>query len=153
MANTLKQTGFVLLVLAAAYYFFHFPELPDRVPIHFDGQGNPNGYGSKLAGAGLFLIIGAVMFLFHSIRKKDPMTLNYPVQVTEKNVKKLHELSMELMSVMILWMGVFCVYYSWMVIYAVSNPLPFYDNYVFWGLLVSLFILLLIYIFKMLKHK
>ena len=37
----------LIMILPALYLLWNYPSLPDRVPIHFDAQGNPNGYGPK----------------------------------------------------------------------------------------------------------
>ncbi len=43
----LDGTALIVWLLPAVYLFFIYAALPQSVPIHYDLQGNVNGYGSK----------------------------------------------------------------------------------------------------------
>ena len=154
VSTKLKILGFLLLIVAVVYYFFHFDLLPERVPIHYDASGNPNGYGSRWSAALFFPIMGAVMLLLHWSGTLDPMMMNYPVTVTQENVNRLHSLSLELLAFITFWMGIFSVYFSWITIAnSTSQEIPELDNYLFWGLMAALFLGIFIYLIKMMKVK
>jgi uncharacterized membrane protein len=69
-----------LLVLAAATVFsvWAYPQLPAQVATHFDIQGEPNGWSSRLVASilvpGLGLVLAAV---FTVLPKIDPRRANY----------------------------------------------------------------------------
>ena len=64
----------VLTALPIIYLLVNWSVLPDRLPVHFDGNGEPNGYGSKLVfiflPLGLYLLLVVVPFI-------DPRKSNY----------------------------------------------------------------------------
>ena len=64
----------LLTALPIIYLLVNWSVLPDRLPVHFDGNGEPNGYGSKLVfiflPLGLYLLLIVVPFI-------DPRKSNY----------------------------------------------------------------------------
>ena len=90
--------GIALIGLAVegwlTYGAFAGPEkLGDRIPIHFDSAGNPNGWGQPhtllilpLVTLGLYLVI--------TIVAQFPGAFNYPVRVTVENGARLEELAL-----------------------------------------------------------
>ncbi len=56
--------GFTVVLLAlAAQFLYFYPQLQERVAIHFDGAGHPNGWASKPAYAGMQAFIAVVFAL------------------------------------------------------------------------------------------
>jgi uncharacterized membrane protein len=53
--------GLVLAGAAAVVSLYHWAELPDPMPTHFDPHGHPNGYSSRLVGALLMPVMIAVL--------------------------------------------------------------------------------------------
>jgi uncharacterized membrane protein len=84
------------------YWAFFGPErLPERIPIHFDGAGNPNGWGHPRT----FLILPLVtlgLYLVITLVAQFPAALNYPVRVTAENRARLERLALE----MVTWLKV-----------------------------------------------
>lgn len=66
----------LLSVIPIIYLLMNWSHLPDQLPIHFDGNGNPNGYGSKLffvlLPVGLYLLLLVIPFI-------DPRKSNYEI--------------------------------------------------------------------------
>jgi len=61
----LDGTAFVVWLLPAVYLFFIYAALPQTVPIHYDLQGNVNGYGSKSEFLTIeFIMMGAPAFAY-----------------------------------------------------------------------------------------
>ena len=70
------QEALVILctLLPVCYLFVNWGLLPESVPIHFDGQGNPNGYGSRW----VYVIMPVgLYFLMLVLPKIDPRRSNY----------------------------------------------------------------------------
>lgn len=65
--NKLVKEFLILLISIAPliYYISLWDSLPERIPVHFDAQGNPNNYGSRylIAFTLLFLNLGIYLFL------------------------------------------------------------------------------------------
>jgi uncharacterized membrane protein len=102
MRKTMEVVG--LGMLAVLYWItwsaLNGPErLPDRIPIHFDISGQPNGWGQPgilwllpIVGTGLYLLMTALS----GIRFRR---YNLPVRVTEANLPFIQEQT----SVMLAW--------------------------------------------------
>lgn len=94
--------GVALIGLAVeswlTYRAFVGPEkLPERIPVHFDSAGNPNGWGQPhtllilpLVTLGLYLVITMVA--------QFPGAFNYPVRVTVENRARLEQLALEMIA-------------------------------------------------------
>lgn len=68
----------ILIVLGFVLGVYFYPSLPDRVPVHWNANGEINGYGSKLFGAfGLPLINLGMYILFIVLPNIDPKKKNY----------------------------------------------------------------------------
>ncbi|WP_407312876.1 SdpI family protein [Desulfosporosinus sp. SB140] len=68
----------LLIVLGFALGVYFYPSLPDRVPIHWNAQGEVNGYGSKLFGTfGIPSIILGLYIMFVALPFIDPKRKNY----------------------------------------------------------------------------
>ena len=69
-----KELGILVFAIAPlAYYFTLWGSLPETVPVHFDGQGNPDNFGSKYYIAlTLFFLSMGVYFLLLFVNRIDP---------------------------------------------------------------------------------
>ncbi len=84
MSNPVKPTFKTeivpLVVMAAAIVasFYFYARFPERVPIHWNAAGEPNGWGSRATGAFLFpAIILGMYLLFWAIPYVDPKKDRY----------------------------------------------------------------------------
>lgn len=76
--------GVLLLIGLAA---FHFANLPDTIPTHFNGKGVADGYGSKRTLL-VLPIMGSIMSMGLYLLNRVPHIFNYPVEITEENAEK-----------------------------------------------------------------
>ncbi|KPM48601.1 DUF1648 domain-containing protein [Jiulongibacter sediminis] len=144
--------GFFLLLWAVVYFFMYYNAMPERVAMHFDGEGQPNGLGSRLEASAVFIIMAVVMLIMHFVKKMDPEMMNMPVKKTKENLPVLYQISKELLSFIIFWCGAFSLFISYqMVQIALANNSELSD-WLFWFLLIGLFIMIGYYILKMRKH-
>jgi len=66
----------ILTALPIIYLIINWSSLPDRLPIHFDGNGDPNGYGSKL----VFILLPPGLYLLMLVLPLiDPRKSNYEI--------------------------------------------------------------------------
>lgn len=79
MKNQTISRELLLIILTALpiiYLLINWSNLPDQLPIHFDVNGDPNGYGSKLVfillPLGLYLLLLVLPFI-------DPRKSNYAI--------------------------------------------------------------------------
>ncbi|AFM40061.1 putative integral membrane protein [Desulfosporosinus acidiphilus SJ4] len=96
----------ILIVLGFVIGIYFYPTLPNRIPIHWNTQGQVNGYGSKLFGTfGIPVIILALYIMFVALPFIDPKRNNYrafePTYQFLKYLLVVFFLGMELISLLI----------------------------------------------------
>jgi uncharacterized membrane protein len=76
----------------------HGPQhLPDKIPVHFDAAGQPNGWDSSKAL--LFLPgMGAGLYVLLTVIARFPSLFNYPVTATDANRARLETLAQSLLA-------------------------------------------------------
>lgn len=74
------------LVLAALWTLtlVNFAHLPDRIPTHFNGSGEINGYGGR-ASVFILPIVGTIAFAMMTVLNGFPHIFNYPIVITAEN--------------------------------------------------------------------
>lgn len=110
--NIMDRIALVALVGFLAYFLFLWPGLPEQVPVHFDGSGQPDSYGHKATLLILPLISLGTYLLFVIINKK-PYNFNYPVKITEKNAERQYILARNMISGLNAALIVAFFYLSW----------------------------------------
>lgn len=91
--GTLALMGFVGGLAAV---LFVWPELPERLPIHFDLSGNPDRWGPRWE---LFvpMAISAVLGLGLEILSYFPQSYNYLTEITAENAQRQYRLAVRLL--------------------------------------------------------
>ena len=69
-----------------------YPELPDRIPIHFNAAGEADGWGKRGMIWTLPLIALFTVGLVLSVPYFNQKYVNYPVKITEENQEKQYRL-------------------------------------------------------------
>lgn len=80
ISNVLKKDWVILILIVIGFVIgiYFYPSLPSRVPIHWNSQGQIDGYGSKLFGAlGIPLMNLGMYLLFIVLPYIDPKRKNY----------------------------------------------------------------------------
>ena len=77
--NIKKELPIILIIImmfAASIYFY--PQLPDKIPTHWNFKGEIDGYSGKLSGAFLMPVMNIIMYgLFIFMPAIDPKKENY----------------------------------------------------------------------------
>lgn len=84
------------LLCCVVIAFLVWPDLRDRVPIHFGISGKPDAWGAKV----IILILPVVAFILNTvfiIISRYPHTFNYPVKITPENARKQYLLALSLL--------------------------------------------------------
>ncbi|MEJ7680836.1 MAG: DUF1648 domain-containing protein [Segetibacter sp.] len=79
--------GWLTLLLLVGLTLYSYSNLPDTIPIHFNGSGQVDNYGSKSTIISL-PVIGTVLFIGLTMLNKYPHIFNYPVNITADNAFK-----------------------------------------------------------------
>ncbi|SOE21925.1 Protein of unknown function [Spirosomataceae bacterium TFI 002] len=100
----LNYVSWTIFLITVIYVVFIYGGLPDKVPAHFDLQGNPNRYDGKGAFWGILGIELFVLGIFQLVSKMDPEAMNYPVKLTKENKEfqfKNNQITLQGMGVLI----------------------------------------------------
>lgn len=94
VAEFLALAGVVVMVVV---WLRAWPDLPDRVPRHFDATGKPDAWGSKTWT--LFpLLVMMVLYAGMTILNRYPHIFNYPWRITAENAERQYRLARTMMS-------------------------------------------------------
>jgi uncharacterized membrane protein len=80
----LEIVGWISVVGIWALPLINYFDLPEIIPIHFNGAGKADGFGNKTH---IFVlpIISTLLFIGLTILNKRPHIFNYPSQITKEN--------------------------------------------------------------------
>lgn len=79
-----------LLVFLWAFSIWLYINAPEKVPMHFNGSGNVDGYGSKISIL-LLPLIGTLAFLLLQFLSSKPHIFNYPFTITKVNYEMAYK--------------------------------------------------------------
>lgn len=91
----------IVLVFCIVYLCWKLPTLPNIVPVHFDGSGKPDGWGSKQTLWFLPALLTGLHILFYWLLK-HPERFNYPMAKTPSNQDYLERLTARFMRILLL---------------------------------------------------
>jgi len=111
----LEITGIIAVIAMLVLTAMSFKGLPDRIPTHFNGMGNPDNYGGK-GMIWLLPCITVVMFTGLSIINLFPFTFNFPVNITEENAPRLYRHAMRSIRILNLMLVLLFFYLTWQTI-------------------------------------
>ncbi|TAI49628.1 DUF1648 domain-containing protein [Flagellimonas allohymeniacidonis] len=95
--------GWGIIVLNFLVVLWFYFDLPDKIPLHFNIEGEVNGYGNKLE---LWILPALNLIVYYIIAvftfKIKPYKMNFPTKVTEKSAPILYRMALTTMA----WTGV-----------------------------------------------
>jgi len=95
----LEIVGWISVVGIWALPLINYFDLPEIIPIHFNGAGKANGFGNKTH---IFVlpIISTLPFIGLTILNKRPHVFNYPSQITKENAFRQYTNATRMMRVL-----------------------------------------------------
>ena len=95
--------GFLTFLGTAIYYF---PKLPETIPTHFNGSGQPDGYSNK---SSFWIMPGISVFIYIllTVVNRFPHKFNYLVTITPQNALKQYTMGTRMirfLKMIIVWM-------------------------------------------------
>lgn len=102
--------GFALLLVAVVYY----PQLPERIPMHFNFAGKVDAWGAK-SGLLPLIWIGIGSYLLLTIISRFPHIFNYPVAITPENAERQYRNAVSLMRWLKMETMWLMVYITWVI--------------------------------------
>jgi uncharacterized membrane protein len=94
--HILEALPFILIVVEFYFIIHYYPELPDKMPQHFDGSGQPDAYGNKSI---LWFppIINLILVAGMIYLTRFPHILNYLTEITEENAAIQYKLAQRML--------------------------------------------------------
>ena len=95
----LEIVGWISVVGIWALPLINYFDLPEIIPIHFNGAGKADGFGNKKH---IFVlpIISSLLFIGFTILNKSPHIFNYPSQITKENALRQYTNATRMMRVL-----------------------------------------------------
>ena len=111
-----------ILALAALWLLllYFYPKLPNTIPLHFDGAGKVNGYGSK----NLLLfepVFACILYTGLTVLNRYPHLFNYLSPITEDNAAYQYRMATRLIRYLKLLIVLLFIFVLWTSIQAVSS--------------------------------
>ena len=94
----MELTGGVLMILLIAYPLYHYAELPEVIPMHFDATGQPDRFGSK-SSIWILPTVGLVIYIGLVILNRFPHIFNYNTEITQDNAERQYRLATTLLRI------------------------------------------------------
>ena len=76
--------GWFSLLAIWIFTIASYSNLPDTIPIHYNGAGKADGFGSKINML-MLPFIATILFVGMTVANKFPHVFNYPTKITEEN--------------------------------------------------------------------
>ncbi|MBM6619777.1 DUF1648 domain-containing protein [Bacillus suaedaesalsae] len=149
--RVLNVLSSMILFVTYAYIIFMWGELPDKIPTHFNGAGEVDGWGSKWSVLPL-PIIGTIIFMVFIPLRKYPHRYNYPVEVTLENAERLYSTSKMVLSVLTTIISVLFLLISYEII-QVALGYKGIGNWLLPVTLLSIFGTVFFFLFRTIKLK
>jgi uncharacterized membrane protein len=84
--------GLACLTVLFILPIFYLPQLPERIPTHFNGAGIPDGFGAK-SSVWILPATGVFMYILMTAVAAFPQIFNFPVKITEENAPVQYRLA------------------------------------------------------------
>lgn len=94
--KVLEVLGWLALIVVWIIPIINYPALPDIIPIHYNGLGEADGFGSKNYIWSL-PIIATLLFVGLTLLNRIPHHFNYPKEITEENAEQQYYAATRLM--------------------------------------------------------
>lgn len=85
----------IIIIMPLIYY----DDLPQKIPVHFNSAGEPDGFGSKTT-LFLFPAIGLFLYSLLTIISFFPHIFNFPVKITPQNAEIQYRLANRLLRIL-----------------------------------------------------
>ncbi|MEL3971400.1 DUF1648 domain-containing protein [Rossellomorea oryzaecorticis] len=112
--NGLTFAGSIGWLGVFVYILFIFPDLPDRVPIHFNINGMVDSWGYK-GFIWVLPVIGIAVWGALTIMEKAPQHFDYLVTITEENAARQYKNAVMLISVLKTEIMAYFVFTTWQI--------------------------------------
>ncbi|CAN7165605.1 DUF1648 domain-containing protein [Paenibacillus sp. LjRoot56] len=141
-----------VIISMIAYVAYMWQDMPERMPMHFNGKGEIDGWGNKMSLIALPLI-GVIIYVGLTLLSKVPHVYNYPTPITAQNARGQYQnarlLINSLKTVIVILFG----FIEWSVIQSAKEGNADLNWWVLGLILVMLFGTIIFFIIRSIKLK
>jgi uncharacterized membrane protein len=95
----IEFVAFLFFIIMIGLPLIYSGKLPERIPVHFNFAGVPDGYGTVVT-LWILPVTGAIMYLGMTILQAYPHIYNYPVEITSENILIQYKLAVRLIRIL-----------------------------------------------------
>jgi uncharacterized membrane protein len=150
MDKIMEGLGFLSLALLLTLLIYFYPELPDRIPRHYDSSGQVTAYGGK-GMIWLMPIMGLIIYAGLFLLNKVPHIFNYPTTITPENAEKQYRRATRMIRTLNLTIAFIFLYLTYSTIQTglgVQEGLSEFFMGVAMGLLIAIIVIYLVWSLK-----
>lgn len=82
--KVLELAGWILIAAVWLLTITNYNDLPEIIPVHYNGAGQADGFGEKST-IWTLPLIATILFVGMTVLNKFPHIFNYPVKITKEN--------------------------------------------------------------------
>jgi uncharacterized membrane protein len=130
--KVLEIIGWISVFGIWALPLINYFDLPEIIPIHFNGAGKADRFGNKTH---IFVlpIISTLLFIGLTILNKRPHVFNYPGQITKENAVHQYTYATRMMRVLKLVIVLWTCRRAWNLVFAFYNWCVYNPNFIFFN--------------------
>jgi uncharacterized membrane protein len=141
----------LLLISIWLYVIISYQNLPDTIAIHFNFNGEADGYSSK-SGIWAMPIVGTALWMLLSIINQFPHSFNFPYKLNAVNIELQYRMAQRFMRFMKVWICSIFLYAAYSIKESSMNS-DFKSNSGIFAILFSMIIFMGIYFYFARKNK
>ncbi|MNY20339.1 hypothetical protein D3C86_1538130 [compost metagenome] len=148
----LDVISLLVIVSMIAYAAYEWHGLPERIPMHFNGKGEIDGWGNKMSLIALPLI-AVILYVGLTLLSKVPHVYNYPFPITPQNARGQYENARLFMTSLKSVMVILFVFIEWSVIQSAKQGNADLNWWVLGSILLVLFGTIIFFIIRSMQLK
>jgi len=141
------------VILGFAVVAFNYGALPETIPIHFNGRGEADGFGSRLTLWFLPVMNLVIFYVLELTTKSSFKWFNYPVTITEENAAAQHGIALQLIAVMRLIITLMLSWLTYEIVITTQKGGGMLNLWILGGSIVVLFGAIIYYMMEANKAK
>ncbi|WP_430409655.1 DUF1648 domain-containing protein [Kordia sp.] len=142
-----------ILLFIWGYACISYTTLPDKIPMHFDINGEVDGYGGRTS-IWVLLVITTVITVGMYVLTKYPHIHNYMEEITEQNAPRNYKMSCRLLRFVNLFTMLVMLYIVYSIIEKASgNDIILESSFIYIILAFSVVMPLILYVYILKKKK
>jgi uncharacterized membrane protein len=148
----IELMAFIFLAFQIILPFIYYNHLPESIPVHFNGAGQPDGFGSRST---LWILPGTSLFLYllMTILEAFPYIYNFPVEITPENAVTQYTLATRLIRILKTLLLIIFSFLSYKTIKTATGETPGLGKVFLPVFLLLTFGLIIIYIVRSLNNR